>query len=253
MDEEAARSPGSTPLAVENKQLVKISVGFAPPLQGFPDLATATLVIDAPDWQTTRIPLSLIVGKIAVTLSTNSIAAKQGLGADMTVTLTSVAGPATDVNLGLGMGADQWQVAPDLVHLPKGGTITVLVKVVPSTRAPLGTFPVGFEVRSFERRQFVSIPFNLTVLLPAVNVRLLQSEIEISQGGQTTCQVEVTSSGDRQVTFSASPPSPQGISVPQVQHVVGFGTPLVVVLLQILASADAHAGANQFLSNSMVR
>ena len=247
VNEEAARSPGSTPLAVGNKQLATITVGFAPPLQGFPDLATATLVIDAPDWQTTRIPLSLIVGKIAVSLSTDSIIAKQGLGADMAVTLTSVAGPATEVNLGFGINADQWQVVPDTVQLPKGGTITVPVKIVPTAKSPLGTFTPGFEVRSFERRQLLSIPFNLVVLLPAVNARLLPSEIVITQGGQATCQVELTSSGDRQVTFSGSPPSPAGISMPQVQHVVGPGAP-VVVPLQIVASDDAQAGANQFLS-----
>jgi hypothetical protein len=244
--QEAARSLGSTPLAVEKNQLVKISVEFAPPLQGFPDAATATLVIDAPVWQTTRVPLSLIVGKIAVSLSTDSITANKVLGADMTVTLTSVAGPATDVNLGLGMGSDQWRVVPDTVHLPQGSTITVPVKVVPSSQAPLGTFPVGFEVRSFEHLQFLSIPFNLTVLMPAVSVRLLQSEIAVLPGGRATCQVEVTSSGNEQGTFRERPPLPQGISMPQVQHLVGFGTPMVVPL-EIVAGADALAGTNQLV------
>jgi hypothetical protein len=246
--QEAARSLGSTPLAVEKGQLVKISVEFAPPLQGFPDGATATLVIDAPVWQSTQVPLSLIIGKIAVSLSTDSITAKQGLGADMTVTLTSVAGPATDVNLGLGMGSDQWRVVPNVVHLPRANAITVPVKVVPSARAPFGTFPVGFEVRSFEQRQFLSVPFQLTVITAAVTVRLLQPDIVLSQGGRATCQVEVWASGYKLVTFHEGTLLPDGISMPQVQGAVGLSTPTVVVPLEIIATADARTGANQLVS-----
>ena len=185
--QEVGRSDGSTPLAVLPGALLKFYLEFSAPRENAPDAATAILTIEATTWQRVDIPLSLIIGKINTVPSTDSIAVRQGGSADLTLETTSVVGPTTDVDYALGQDGGQWKIVPSTVNVPRGGTVTTAAKVVVEPVAPVGTFPVGLEVKSFERLQFRRLPFQLTVRPAQVSVTLLQPSFVATQGDRVTC------------------------------------------------------------------
>jgi hypothetical protein len=196
------------------------------------------LVIEATTWQRIEVPLYLVIGKIAVTLAPESLAVRQGQSGDVQATLTSLAGPDTGVVLALGQDGGTWSVVPPVVHVARGTTVTAPLKVAVSPQAPLGTYPVGLETRSFEQLLFRAFPFELTVRPGVVIVTALQASLAVLQGDQAQCEVQVIAQGGyKRLTFAAGvlPPG-VGLTAP-VWEIYGAAT----TVLKLVFSVDPQA------------
>lgn len=243
--QEVARSDDRTPIAVSAGHMVRMYLEFAAPLQDFPDVTVATLTIDAANWQQVQVPLSLIIGKITVQLSADSLTLHQGESAELNVSVTSVAGPATTVDFELGENANKgWVVEPPTISLPKGGVVHRALKIHANFHAMLGTFAVGFEVRCFDRLQLHRLPFDLTVKPARITARLLQTSVVATQGDKVTCQVEFTSQGgDKYIDFTLSTPS-LGVHLTPAWNHIGPAPATSVIPIQLVIDTEAPAVTN---------
>lgn len=92
-----AHGDGVNPLAVQSGQYVEVTVQFAPTATT-PDSSTATLIVDGGTrWAPISIPVTAVVGFLAV--AHPSITVTQGQSVTVDVAVESVRGPATTVQL----------------------------------------------------------------------------------------------------------------------------------------------------------
>lgn len=238
---EVGRAGECTPLAVAPGFMVRAYVEFSAPEHQAPDYVTSTLIIDGTTWHRIEVPLFLIIGKITAVLSTDSLAIRQGESGDLGVTLTSVAGPSTEVHFQYGFG----RVEPPTIYLPRGETVIAALKVHVDPEEPLGTFPAaGLEVRSFERLQFKSLPFKLTVRPGQVLVKVLQPSLTVFQGDRATCDVEVISRGGyKRLTFTpGNLPVGVRMDAPVLEFYGAFKT---IIKLEFPVAPQARPVANK--------
>lgn len=198
------RTGGScAPLEISKGFAVSGEVEFSAPAEQAPDSVSATLAIEGTTWRRAEVPLYLVIGKIETLLSTDSVTLRQGESANLDLTISSIAGPSTDVDLALGMDGEQWKITPSRIHVSRGATVSVAATITVEPCAPVGTYPVGLEVLSFEGLQFRRIPFQLEVRNGDVIVEPQQTALAATQGDQITCVVRVTSRGYKRMNFSA--------------------------------------------------
>lgn len=244
---ETARSLGDMPLMVARGQLVTFELLFTPPLQDFPLTQTTRLVIDAPNWQRTEIPVRLIVGVLDVTLDRPGVRAAQGGSAEFEVTLTLREGPATEVEMALGMGDDSWHVEPSRVLVPRGTTVRQTLRAIIGSRAPVGSFAPGFDIRYFDGLSSRSRPFQLDIDPAAVELRLLQPSLALSQGGSATAQVEIRSEGGHKLMTFRAVSLPDGVTMAPERLEMGYGAGHAVVVLKFVAAGSARPVRDDFV------
>ncbi|ASZ69451.1 hypothetical protein [Bacillus cereus] len=246
--QQVSKSDGNTPLTVSPGDMVRFYIEISVPLEHFPDEIMATFIIDAASWQRVEIPMSLIIGKISVELSTNSLSLRQGGSSNMNLTLTSEAGPGTEVYFDLGMNGGQWKIEPEKLFISQSESLTSPIKVLADPKAPLGTFPVGFQTLAFDRRQFRQLPFNLTVKPALVTARLLQTNVTGFQGEKVTVQVEVKSFGGYKVVSLNPNTPPIGVQMTSLKKELSYGASTSVIPIEFTINHDAPSVANHFMS-----
>ncbi|MFJ5064659.1 hypothetical protein ACIP96_35250 [Streptomyces nigra] len=246
--QEVGRTDGPGTLQVAAGSMVGFYLEFAAPQPHFHDSKSATLVIDAPDWQRVEVHLHVIMGKIEIELTPTALAVRQGKTGQITTTLRSAAGPSTPVHLALGMGDDTWRVDPTVVFVASGQTMTTPLTVHVDDRAPVGTYPVGFETRAFDQLQLRTQPFDLTVLPALVTVRTLTQTVVVPRGGKATCPLEAKSEGGYKRLTLTGAGVPKGIRVVPVTRELGYGAETDVIPLEIVADAQAPI-VNDYLTS----
>jgi hypothetical protein len=193
--QETARSDGSVPLDVPARSVVRAYVEFAAPALRAPDEATGSLVFEATTWQTITVPISLIIGKVAVTLSQNSLNLGQGETGFVSVTTTSVAGPGTEVAFELPLDPATWQIIPPSVQVSRAQTVTTGLQIVIAPAAPVGRFQAGMATFAFNRLIQGTVPYDLTIRPGEVFVNLVQSSMSVKQGDRFDLDVAVRAKG----------------------------------------------------------
>ncbi|MET9375542.1 hypothetical protein ABZX98_15500 [Streptomyces sp. NPDC002992] len=235
--QETGRRDGPGTLQVAARSVISFYLEFAAPLPHHHDSKSATLVIDAPDWQRVEVPLHVIMGKIEASVTPAALAVRQAATGQISTTLRSVAGPGTVVRTALGMGNDTWRVEPDTVHLAPGETVTVALTVLVDDEAPVGTYPVGFETYAFDELQMRSHPFDLTVRPAPVTVKSLTGTVVVPQGGKAACPVLARSEGGYKRLTVTGAGLPPGVRVLPVSRELGYGADSEVVPVDFVADA----------------
>jgi len=152
------------------------------------------------------VALDVIVGAITAAVSPNAISAAEGGSASVQATLTSVAGPDTDVSFVLGQSAFG-TIAPASIHLPRGATQTSTLTLSIAPTAPTGTYSTGLNVQAFGNTQLQTVKFTLTVSPGAFVLTVLSPTMSLSafQGDRATCGVSVVSAGGyKKLTFGVN-------------------------------------------------
>src|SRR5262249_3453181 len=120
---EIGRTDGSTPLFVPETAQVTVNLEFVAPAVNPPDTDWNKLIIEGTTWQRSEVPLDLIIGLVTATLSPTSATIRQGDSGVIQATITSVAGPDTDVSFWFGQ-AKTGTITPAVVNLSRGRTVT---------------------------------------------------------------------------------------------------------------------------------
>jgi hypothetical protein len=240
---EIHRGDGSTPLHVPLTGIVQVNLQITGPVGR--DSLTNSLVIAATAWQRIEVPITVFVGKIGATVSPAATNAPQGgTSGVVQATLTSEAGPDTDVYLSLaqrGFGA----VSPAVTNLAKGQTRTVPFQVTVSPEAPIGTHQPDLRIDAFEQLYELDVGLELSVTRAPIEVTPQQAFLSGTQGGTATCQVQITSYGGyKRLTFAVGvlPPGVTLVS-PPVWEKYGAATDAVVLDFAVAPDAPPVAGA----------
>jgi hypothetical protein len=192
-----------------------INVEFDTPAAQPPDYDTNTLIIQATTWQRVEIPLYLAIGEIDAEVVPNAISAAEGDSANVQVTLSSVAGPDTDVSLSVSQ-AGFGSVVPSVIHVPRHEIVTSIVTVKIAPQAPVGSYPVGLDIRAFDDLQLQTLPFTETIspgafILTTPTLPVLS--LAAYQGARANCPVFVVSGGGyKKLTFTAGT-MPPGVTL----------------------------------------
>lgn len=245
--QEVGRAGSAEPVAVGLGHMVLVEVEFSAAHPNPPDLVTSRLFIEGTTWQPIEVPLALTIAGIATVLPVAALSVRQGESAQMPVELTCAAGPATDVALALGMGGDVWTVAPASVFVPRGRTVRTELTVSVDPRAPVGTYPVGFEIRAHGGLHFRSHPFELTVLPALVTARIVQSHLAAVTGSTVRCDVEVISKGGYNVVTLTPSSPPFGVSMPTVTRELSYGAATTIIPVEFVIDPRASLVDNGML------
>ncbi|WP_436728910.1 COG1470 family protein [Streptomyces sp. URMC 128] len=246
--QESGRTNGPGTLQVAVGSVLRFDIECVAPHPHFHDRKTATLMIDAPDWQRVEAHLEVIAGKIDVSLIPSALTVRQGGTGQITATFGSVSGPGTHVHLVLVPGEETWQVDPAKVFVPQGQTVTTPLTVRVHERAPVGMFPVQFEVRAFDERQSHKKPFDLTVRPAPVTVRALQETVVVPRGGRTTFPVEVRSDGGYKRLTLTGLGVPWGVHVLPASRELGYGAETTVIPVDVIADSQGPQVTNYLTS-----
>jgi hypothetical protein len=233
-----------SPLNVNKDLIVSGELEFAAPTKNPPLSVSATLVIEGTTWYRVDVPLFLVIGKITMVPSSSNITLRQGEDGDIGLTLTSEAGPSTNVDLSLGQDGGQWQISPSPIPVAQGATVSTTAKITVAACAPVGSYPVGIEVSAFDGLHFRSIPFQLTVLPGKVLVQPLQGCLVTQQGDRTKCSVQVTSSGYKRMDFTALR-LPEGVLMHAPLREIGCGIARSTIDLDFAVDRNAMPVVNQ--------
>jgi hypothetical protein len=241
---ETGRAGAGTPLPVARGDELQVYLEIAPPEAGAPDVAMDTLVIEATTWQRIEIPVQVAIGNMRAVLSTDSITVRQGEeSAGLELVLTSLAGPATDVHFRVGREGDPFHMAPQLVHVRRGATVTVPLRISADPDVFLGTYPVGLEVRSFDQLRVQSLPLSLTLRAGSVTVTALQPSVVALQGDRARCPVQVgVGGGFKRLSFAAGA-LPRGVRMDGVVRDVD-GAATTVLELEFPVDSAARPVTN---------
>ena len=210
---ETGRAAAGTPLRVPWGAMLQVHLEIAVPAAGAPDFVTDKLTIHSTTWRRMEVPVRLELAQIDVVVTSGSVSVRQGQESEaVDVVLASLAGSATDVTFRLGREGDPFQVHPQTVHLPRGQSTTVPLRISVDPDPYLGAYPLflgeydlGLEVSAFNGVWTREFPLRLTFLPGAVTVTALQSSLAALQGDRTSCQVQVVVSGGfKRLTFEAA-------------------------------------------------
>jgi hypothetical protein len=241
---EIRRGDGSTPLRVSQSEIVQVNLRITGPVGQ--DMLTNNVVIAATAWQLIVVPITVFVCKIDVTVSPAATSGPQGgTSGVVQATLTSEAGPATDVYLSLRQ-ADLGTVSPAVTNLAKGQTRTVPVQVNVDPEAPTGTFhDADLRINAFEQTYERDFGLELSITRAPIEVTPQQTFISGTQGSGATCQVQITSPGGyTRLTFAVGV-LPPGVTVvlPPVWEKLGAAKHTVVLDFAVAPDAPPVAGA----------
>ena len=161
-----ASSNGVTPLAVASGQFIQASVQFAP-TASTPATSTATLLIHGDTWNPISVPITATAGELSV--SVPSILVKQGASTKVDVTVKSVAGSGTTVNLYF--DADASAEAPNVtaplnptsLWIDAGESRTSTLTVSADSTLATGEYSWSLGVWAFDNTYSFSVPVVITV------------------------------------------------------------------------------------------
>jgi hypothetical protein len=234
---EIGRTDGTTPLDVPRGARLTMNVACSVPAENPPDSDFNTLLIEGTTWQRVEVPIEFMIGLVTVTLVPDSPAIAQGDSAPLQATITSVAGPATDVAFAMDP-AKFGRVFPSIVNLARGATITPTLNLAIDPETPLGTYPVGIDVLTFLGSQLQMVAITLTVLPARIDVQALGNSTRVFQGDRFTWDVRLVSRGGyKKLTFSpALLPSGVSIVTPMWEH---YGAADVTLTIEFVVGPDA--------------
>ena len=239
---EIGRTDGSSPLDVPQGARLTMNVSATAPAVDPPDSDFNTLLIEGTTWQRAEVPVQFMIGLVTVTLAPDNPTIAQGSIGALQATITSVAGPATDVAFAMDP-ARFGSFAPAVVNVARGATITPTLNLTIDPTTPVGTYPVGVDVLTFGGSQLQTIPISLTVLPAPITVTPLGNFATVHQGDHFTWGARVVSAGGyKKLTFSPAL-LPNGVSVitPMWEY---YGAADVTLTLEFVADPDADAVAN---------
>jgi hypothetical protein len=160
------QSNGVTPLLVLSGQYIQVNIQFAP-TASTPDASTATLLIHGDSWdESVSIPIAATMAELSVTVP--SISLVQGASAPIKVTVTSLHGAGTTVNLTLQSSPDDVAVTPKSASflIDKGQSVpTNFTASAISTLTP-GTYSITVAVSAFGSAYTLNTPVSITVVQP---------------------------------------------------------------------------------------
>jgi hypothetical protein len=208
---EIGRTDGSTPLDVPQGARLTMNVACSAPAVNPPDSDFNTLLIEGTTWERVEVPIEFTIGLVTVTVAPDSPTIAQGDSAQLQATITSVAGPATDVTFAMDP-AKFGRFFPSIVNLARGATITPTLNLAVDPETPLGAHSAGIDVLTFGS-QLQTLPLTLTVLPARITVDARGNFARVFQGDRFTWDVHVISGGGyKKLTFSVGH-LPAGVSV----------------------------------------
>ena len=246
-----ANGGADTVFEVPAKGIVEVMLAIAVPAQNPPDELTATLQLYATGWQTSEIPIRVVVSDFAAVPLTDRVFVPQGgTSAPFGVALSSTFGPAADVQFTVADAepADV-RVDPGVASLAAGAKSTVPLTASLAANASLGAYPVwlgrsydvGLRVSAFGGLYQTRFPLGLTALPGHVTVTAVQGSIEALQGSTVDVPLSITVDGGvKQVTFSGVA-LPVGVSISAPEHTMQ-GPSTDTVALSVTIAPDTPAG-----------
>jgi len=192
-----AESNGVTPLAVLGGQYVEATIQFAP-TASTPDTSTATLHVLGDTRNPVSIPIAATVGEISVNFP--AISVTQGQSTTVDVSVTSVAGPTTNVTLILDPdgSADAPNVTASLkstsFKLNKGTTFPTTLTASADSTLATATYSWTLSVWAFGNAYSFSVPVQIQVKAPIVlkTLSISHTPAELLIGEVNTLTINAT-------------------------------------------------------------
>jgi hypothetical protein len=146
-------SDGKTPVQVMQHQYVLIRTSYAS--GETPGTFNAIVTIEADNWETIVVPLSLFIADVN-TQPSGFLNIPQGGRASLPFMIQSTAGPSVDVHFEMSPTQldNGLTLAGNNFSLFSGETKTVLLEFTANTNAPIGTEQVALDQWAFRRRGF---------------------------------------------------------------------------------------------------
>jgi hypothetical protein len=222
----AGESDGQTPLAVQQKQKVIVSVRYsASDLTPDQDIYTATLVITGDNWEPVSIPVTMLVAQVETTFP-NPVSVRQGLKASLSFVLRSLAGPDTEVLYTRNPPPPSsyfvdWQMKPVTAFVPRGQTVQGALLIEAPADATVRSTIGGIIQFAFQGRQMDYLSPTINVLPGIVTVALAQYSLVAKQGETVKCGIWIGTTGQGAVlTLTPAGALPQGV-IAQTTEVTG--------------------------------
>jgi hypothetical protein len=214
----ASESNGQTPLAVQKKQKIIVSVRYsAHNLTPDQDVYTATLVITGNTWEPVSIPVTMLVGQVETTFS-SGVKVRQGLKAPLPFVVRSLAGPDTEV-LYMRPAPPRssyfrdWYMKPVVISVPRGQTVNGSLIIEAPSDATVFSYAGGIMQSAFQGRQIVYLDPTIDILPGLVTVTLAQSGNLVAKQGETVkCAIKISATGiGPVVVLTPAGALPQGV------------------------------------------
>ncbi|MCC7342546.1 MAG: hypothetical protein IT170_15800 [Bryobacterales bacterium] len=189
--------------------LVSVSAPPPAPIDEVINL-NSTLIIESNKWRRIEVPVEPLVGAITMEPSTTHVELRQGLEADGPILhVRSRSGPATTVNLTLGIPGDPWTLRPTVLTLASRRGLSEQLRIAAASTAATGEHRADLKATWFGGLGNLTMPLTLIVRRGTVHVFARQATMAAPQGGMASTVVRVTTSASEFVRFRAvhCPPS----------------------------------------------